>query len=148
MIKTSLAAAALAMATLGAATTPASAATSITVQIGPPPAPYYEAVPTPRRGQVWLPGHWEWRGNHHAWVAGQFVRARPGYQYVQPTYVRQGNRWDYRAGYWAHENRAHDNRGGRGDRDHDGIANRYDRDRDNDGVPNRYDRHPDNRNRS
>ena len=72
MIKTSLAAAALAMATLGAATTPASAATSITVQIGPPPAPYYEAVPTPRRGQVWLPGHWEWRGTW-VWVPGHYV---------------------------------------------------------------------------
>ena len=31
----------------------------------------------------------------------------------------------------------------RGDRDHDGIANRYDHDRDGDGVPNRADRRPD-----
>ena len=29
-----------------------------------------------------------------------------------------------------------------GDRDRDGVPNRYDRDRDNDGVPNRYDRRP------
>lgn len=38
--------------------------------------------------------------------------------------------------------------GGRGDRDHDGIANRYDRDRDGDGVPNRADRRPDDRRRN
>lgn len=131
MIKTSLVAATLALASLGAATTTASAATSITVQIGPPPAPYYEPAPAARRGQVWLPGHWEWRGNHHAWVAGQFVRARPGYYYAQPRYVRHGNRWDYRAGYWARADQRH----------------RADRDRDNDGVANRHDRHPDNRNR-
>ena len=31
-----------------------------------------------------------------------------------------------------------------GDRDRDGIANRYDRDRDGDGVPNRRDARPDN----
>jgi len=31
-----------------------------------------------------------------------------------------------------------------GDRDRDGVPNRYDRDRDNDGVPNRYDRSPNN----
>ncbi|OUM01416.1 thrombospondin type 3 repeat-containing protein [Variovorax sp. JS1663] len=34
-----------------------------------------------------------------------------------------------------------------GDRDRDGVPNRYDRDRDNDGVPNRYDRRPNNPNR-
>ena len=31
-----------------------------------------------------------------------------------------------------------------GDRDRDGVPNRYDRDRDGDGVPNRYDRRPNN----
>jgi len=33
---------------------------------------------------------------------------------------------------------------GYGDRDRDGVPNRYDRDRDGDGVPNRYDRNPNN----
>ena len=33
---------------------------------------------------------------------------------------------------------------GGGDRDRDGVPNRYDRDRDGDGVPNRYDRRPNN----
>jgi len=37
---------------------------------------------------------------------------------------------------------------GQGDRDRDGVPNRYDRDRDNDGVPNRYDRRPNNPNRN
>lgn len=33
---------------------------------------------------------------------------------------------------------------GRGDRDWDGIPNRFDRDRDGDGVPNRFDSRPNN----
>jgi hypothetical protein len=33
---------------------------------------------------------------------------------------------------------------GWGDRDRDGVPNRYDRDRDGDGVPNYYDRRPSN----
>ncbi len=37
---------------------------------------------------------------------------------------------------------------GYGDRDRDGVPNRYDRDRDNDGVPNRYDSRPNNPNRN
>jgi hypothetical protein len=36
---------------------------------------------------------------------------------------------------------------GYGDRDRDGVPNRYDRDRDNDGVPNRRDSRPNNPNR-
>jgi hypothetical protein len=39
-------------------------------------------------------------------------------------------------------------RGPNGDRDHDGIDNRYDRDRDGDGVANRFDDHPNNPNRN
>ncbi|HMH65378.1 MAG TPA: thrombospondin type 3 repeat-containing protein [Rhizomicrobium sp.] len=34
--------------------------------------------------------------------------------------------------------------GSYGDRDRDGVPNRYDRDRDNDGVPNSVDRRPNN----
>jgi hypothetical protein len=35
----------------------------------------------------------------------------------------------------------------RGDRDHDGVPNRMDRDKDGDGVPNRLDNRPNNPNR-
>jgi WXXGXW repeat (2 copies) len=133
MLKQALIASSLAIASLGAFTAPAaSAATSIYVQVAPP-APRYEVVPAPRRGQVWVPGHWEWNQRRYAWVGGYFVQARPGYHYAQPHWVQHGNRWGYERGGWA-----------RGDRDRDGVANRYDRDRDNDGVPNRHDRAPNN----
>lgn len=95
-----------------------------------PPPPRREAMPRPRRGQVWQTGHWEWRGNRHRWVPGHWVQARPGYQYRQPQWVQNNGRWEMQRGGW--------------DRDRDGIPNRRDRDRDGDGVPNRYDERPDN----
>jgi hypothetical protein len=120
---------------------PAFAYTSVSVQVGvpatvyvaPPPPPAYEYTPAARRGHVWVPGHWEWRGNDHVWVQGHFLRARPGHYYSQPQWVQHGDRWGYRGGGWI-----------RGDRDRDGVPNRYDRDRDGDGVRNRHDRAPNN----
>ncbi|QJW84334.1 BcpO-related WXXGXW repeat protein [Ramlibacter terrae] len=139
-----------------------------------PPAPQYEVVPAPRRGYVWAPGHYEWRGNQHVWVQGHWLTARNGYDYREPRWVQRGN------GQWVLVGNTWERRGPNGDRDGDGIANRYDRDRngdgyadnrrggrgpngdidrdgvsnrndrdrDGDGVPNHRDQFPDNRNRS
>jgi hypothetical protein len=47
--------------------------------------------------------------------------------------------------YYGHDDRRYYHRErGWGDRDRDGVPNRYDRDRDGDGVPNYYDRRPNN----
>ena len=47
--------------------------------------------------------------------------------------------------YYGHDDRRYYHRErGWGDRDRDGVPNRYDRDRDGDGVPNYYDRRPGN----
>jgi hypothetical protein len=120
-------AAAAALATAAAVTsTPASAYTSIGVQIGlpapvyvapppPPPAVVYQAAPV-RPGQLWVAGHWEWQGNGHVWVPGRYLRARAGYHYQQPRWQQHGERWAYYGGGWS-----------RGDRDGDGVPNRYDR---------------------
>ena len=109
-----------------------------------PPAPRYEVVPAPRAGYVWQPGYWDWRGDRHYWRKGYWVRERPGY-YWHPS------RWEQRDGRWYMERAAGiasvtptTNAPRHGDRDRDGVPNRYDRDRDNDGVPNRADRAPDN----
>lgn len=100
------------------------------VQYQAPPPPRHEAAPRPRRGMAWVPGHWEWRGHRHVWMAGYWVKARPGYHYREPRWAEHDGRWAMQRGGW--------------DRDRDGVANRYDRDRDGDGVPNRHDRQPDN----
>lgn len=102
----------------------------VVVQYQAPPPPRYEAMPRPRRGMAWVPGHWEWRGHRHVWQQGHWIKARSGYHYRAPRWVQHGSRWNMQPGGW--------------DRDRDGVANRYDRDRDGDGVRNRHDRRPDN----
>ncbi|MEP6790028.1 MAG: thrombospondin type 3 repeat-containing protein [Ramlibacter sp.] len=101
----------------------ASIARPVYITVAPPP-PVQEAVPEPRRGQIWVPGHHEWRHQTHQWVAGHWMRARRGYNYNAPHWVETNGRWHLEQGRW--------NRG----------------DRDGDGVPNRLDNHPNNPNRS
>ncbi|KRB26608.1 MULTISPECIES: YXWGXW repeat-containing protein [unclassified Acidovorax] len=133
-----LTASALALAALLGTTAPAQAqvATQTTVIVQPgvvipaPPPPRREAVPHARRGQVWVPGYWDWRGHRHVWVQGHFEKVRPGYRYRAPQWDQRDGRWELHRGGW--------------DRDGDGIVNRNDRDRDGDGVPNRRDHQPDN----
>jgi hypothetical protein len=131
--------AALSAALLGA---PAHAATyaSVSVNIAPP-APQVEVVPAPRRGQAWVPGHWQGRPrlNQYVWVPGRFVQVRAGYAYVAPRWVQVGGGWQFREGGWIPQ--AAYNRGVR-DIDRDGIPDRWDADRDNDGTPNRADNRP------
>jgi hypothetical protein len=102
-----------------AAPQPAYAAVEVYVNSAPPPE-RYERVPKVRRGYVWAPGYWDYRGNRHVWVKGREVKARHGYVY-------QPNRWVERDGRWSLE------------------RSRWDRD--GDGVPNRRDAHPNNPNR-
>jgi hypothetical protein len=128
-----------------------------------PPAPRVEVVPAQRPGHVWAPGHYEWRGGQYAWVEGHWLAARNGYEYREPRWVQRGNgEWMMVGGNWergAYGDRDHDgipnrydadNRrfGPKGDMDHDGIPNARDHDRDGDGVRNRNDRYPDNPRRS
>lgn len=95
-----------------------------------PPAPMLVPVPPSRPGYLWTPGYWNWSHGRYLWMNGSWVRDRPGYVYWQPRWVMQEGQWRLQRGQWA-----------RGDRDRDGIPNRWDGDRDGDGVPNRYDRH-------
>ena len=116
------AAALLAAASAGFSADALAAPVGIDIRIGPPP-PRVEVVPAPRRGYVWVPGYWGWRGNRHYWVGGTWVRERRGYAYAHPGWVQEGDHWRFNRGGW-----------NRGDRDHDGVPNRFDRQPDN---PNR-----------
>ncbi|WP_338760783.1 YXWGXW repeat-containing protein [Massilia sp. METH4] len=144
--------AAMFAASLGAVGAPALAATEIVVVRKAPPPPRHEVVPQARHGYVWTPGYWNWNGHRYAWVRGKYVKARAGYHWAAPSWRERDGRWQLTRGAWQ-----------RGDRDHDGIPNRYDRhhgvgsdrggiasrhdrriDSDRDGVPNRLDARPDN----
>lgn len=113
------AAALLAVASAGFSAAALAAPVSVGIRIGPPP-PRVEVVPAARRGYVWVPGYWNWRGQRHYWVGGTWVRERRGYVYNQPTWVQDGERWRFHRGAWA-----------RGDRDRDGVPHGRDRHADN-----------------
>jgi len=104
-------------ATLGGFALSAEARTSVDfyVNFAPPPA-YYEPVPAPRAGFVWVPGYWDWRATRYHWTTGHWVRARPGHVYHAPRYYHSGGRWHATHGGWR-----------RHDADRDGVPNGYDR---------------------
>lgn len=151
----------LALSTLALPLTPAQAQTEVSIVVSNAPPPLrFESLPPPRSGYVWAPGYWRWNGHRYIWRTGHWEVLRQGYQYQTPVWHEYREGWRFEPGGWVTVPRAprpqhwdrddrreyHHGRG-RGDRDHDGIPNRYDRDRDGDGVPNRYDHHPDNRHR-
>ena len=119
------------------------ARTEIIVVHKAPPALRHEPMPAARRGFEWVPGYWDWNGRRYTWVSGHYEKIRPGYVYSRPEWRRDRNGWVLERGGWRHGERvARVTRPG--DRDRDGVPNRFDRDRDNDGVVNRFDRAPNN----
>ena len=166
-MKSRLALAALIALGAGAYAPLPSMAQNVELYIGSaPPAPLYERAPSVRRGYVWSPGYWEWRGHRHFWVPGSYIVERPGYVYAPPAWQQRGGRWIMQQGYWSPRGDGYRGQGfydGRGrhdgyrdgyayrDRDRDGVPDRYERhgrmggrDTDRDGIPNRYDRDLDN----
>lgn len=105
----------LAVGTLGATVMPLPSVAAVYVTVAPP-AERVEVVPAPRRGYVWNPGYWNYRGNRHVWVKGNWVRERRGYSYEPNRWVERDGRWELQRSRWA-----------RGDRDGDGIPNGRDR---------------------
>jgi WXXGXW repeat (2 copies) len=108
---------------------PAAAQANLSLTIGtPPPAPIYEVVPAPRAGYVWAPGFWQWEGSRHSWHAGYWMPERRGYNWVPDRWAQVHGGWHHEAGHWDRQ-----------------VANAHPwGDRDHDGVPNRFDNHPDN----
>ena len=127
LMKKVLVSALFAAGMIGAVATPLPgvAAVGVYVNVGPP-ANRHEVVPAQRRGYVWSPGYWAWRGNRHVWVKGVSIRERAGYSYQPHRWVERDGRWNLERSRW---NQA------RG------------RDSDGDGIPNRRDAHPNDPNR-
>jgi hypothetical protein len=75
------------------------AAADITIDVAPP-APRIEVVPAPRAGYVWAPGHWEWNGRFHSWVAGSWIVAHGNYHWAPARWEQVGQRWHYVQGEW------------------------------------------------
>jgi hypothetical protein len=140
MLNRKLLLAALAVSSIGVIPLPATA--QVYIQVAPPP-PRHEVMPAERRGYVWQPGYWDWRGQRHVWVKGHWVKERKGMYWHPNRWEQRDGRWVLERGRWDRE-RWHGGGRGYGDRDRDGVPNRVDRDKDGDGVPNRYDSNPNN----
>ena len=92
---------ALAAVAAGLALPTTAEAQSITLRFGPPPPPpYARPVPPPRRGRVWVEGHYRWNGRRYVWEEGHWVRVRRGREYAQPRWDQDGDRWRYHPGRW------------------------------------------------
>jgi hypothetical protein len=94
-----------------------------------PPVPVYEAVPAPRAGWVWAPGFYDWRDGRYVWTTGRWVQDRPGWVWQEARWQQRADgSWFLVGGQWVQgEQYGYDRHGPDGDRDGDGIANRYDR---------------------
>jgi hypothetical protein len=110
-----------------------------TVLVQPaPPAPIYEAMPAPREGYIWTPGHYAWDNGRYVWQGGHWVAARPGYAWQAAHWEQRADgSWYLVGGTWVRTDTYatydHDARyygrshGPFGDRDGDGVINRDDR---------------------
>lgn len=99
------------------------------VIVQPPPAPIHEAVPAPREGFTWSPGHHEWRNGQYVWVPGQWLSARPGFAWRAGHWEQRADgSWQFVAGHWVRSDDVamNERRGPFGDRDGDGVINRDD----------------------
>jgi len=132
MLKKKLLLATAAALTFAGLTSGAQARTDVGVYFNfGPPVVRYEPAPVVRVGYAWVPGYWEARNNRHHWVAGHYVKARPGYTYHPGRWAHADGRWRYTQANWAR------------DVDRDGIPDHRDRhvanDRDRDGIPDHRD---------
>lgn len=74
----------------------------------PPPSDHaYPAQPPlgvenvrPRRGHVWVPGHYEWRNGGYVWVAGRWEREQKGRRWSSGRWEMQGDRYVWIAAVW------------------------------------------------
>jgi hypothetical protein len=82
----------------------------MSIQIGPPPLPYYDQPAIPGEGYLWTPGYWAWspEDDDYYWVPGTWVLPpeagllwTPGYwAYNNLGYVWSGGYWARQVGFY------------------------------------------------
>ncbi len=67
-----------------------------------PPKPRVEKLPPrPSKLHVWIPGHWEWRGNKFVWKPGRWaVPPRSGAVWVPGHWEQRHGGWVFIPGHW------------------------------------------------
>jgi hypothetical protein len=84
----------------------AQVAIDASVEIAPPPLPYYEQPIIPAEGYIWAPGYWGWaptEGDYY-WVPGTWVEPPQRELLWTPAYWGwEGGRYLFHSGYWGRE---------------------------------------------
>jgi len=84
----------------------AQVAIDVSVEIPPPPLPFYEQPVIPAEGYIWVPGYWAWdpvEGDYY-WVPGTWVEPPQPELLWTPAYWGWDNgRYLFHPGYWGRE---------------------------------------------
>jgi WXXGXW repeat (2 copies) len=81
-------------------------AVDISVDVAPPPLPYYEQPPIPAEGYIWAPGYWAWDAAilDYYWVPGTWVEPpQPELLWTPAWWGWDGGRYGFHPGYWGRE---------------------------------------------
>jgi len=81
-------------------------AVDISVDVPPPPLPYYEQPPIPSEGYIWAPGYWAWDPAilDYYWVPGTWVEPpQPELLWTPAWWGWVDGRYGFHPGYWDRE---------------------------------------------
>jgi hypothetical protein len=74
----------------------------VSVNLGPPPIPYFPQPPIPAYGYIWTPGYWAWDPAYgYYWVPGEWIRPpRIGFLWTPGYWAWRDNGYRFIGGYW------------------------------------------------
>jgi WXXGXW repeat (2 copies) len=81
-------------------------AVDVSVDVPPPPLPYYEQPPIPAEGYIWAPGYWAWDpvALDYYWVPGTWVEPpQPQLLWTPAWWGWVDGRYGFHPGYWGRE---------------------------------------------
>ena len=81
-------------------------AVDVSVDVAPPPLPYYEQPPIPAEGYIWAPGYWAWDqvALDYYWVPGTWVEPpQPELLWTPAWWGWVDGRYGFHPGYWGRE---------------------------------------------
>jgi len=81
-------------------------AIDVSVDVPPPPLPYYEQPPIPAEGYIWAPGYWAWDAValDYYWVPGTWVLPpQPELLWTPAWWGWFDGRYGFHPGYWGRE---------------------------------------------
>lgn len=70
------------------------------VQKAPPKAKAEVRPKKPNAKAVWVPGHWQWRGNKYVWVSGHWETNARGRTWVPGRWEKRPRGWVWVSGHW------------------------------------------------